>query len=50
MTFKRYEGKQLQNKTLKSKNNHHTLYFLSNGHNIEKDKHQYGFNCTYKFF
>jgi len=50
MTFKRYEGKQLQNKTLKSKNNHHTLYFLSNGHNIEKDKHQYGFNCTYNFF
>jgi len=48
-TFERYEGKELQGKTLKSKKNHHTFYFLSNSYDIENDKKDYGFSCSYKF-
>eukprot|EP00091_Calanus_sinicus_P009855 TRINITY_DN228_c0_g1_i3.p1 TRINITY_DN228_c0_g1~~TRINITY_DN228_c0_g1_i3.p1 ORF type:complete len:289 (-),score=94.20 TRINITY_DN228_c0_g1_i3:93-959(-) len=49
-TFERYEGKELQGKTIKSKKNHHTFYFLSNSNDIEDKKRQYGFSCSYKFF
>jgi len=49
-TFDRYEGKELQGKTIKSKKNHHTFYFLSNSKDIENDRRQYGFSCSYKFF
>jgi len=48
-TFKRYEGKDLAGKTVKSKKNHHTFYFLSNSKDIEKDKRKFGFSCSYKF-
>jgi len=48
-TFERYEGVELQNKTLKSKKNHHTFYFLSNSFDIENNDKEYGFSCSYKF-
>jgi len=48
-TFERYEGTELQGKTIKSKKNHHTFYFLSNSYDIEKNKKEYGFSCSYKF-
>jgi len=48
-TFDRYEGKELQGKTIRSKDNHHTFYFLSNSDDIEKKNKKYGFSCSYKF-
>jgi len=48
-TFERYEGNELQGKTIKSKKNHHTFYFLSNSDDVENKKRKYGFSCSYKF-
>merc|ERR1712123_391607 len=48
-TFERYEGDELQGKTIKSKKNHHTFYFLSNSDDVENKKRKYGFSCSYKF-
>jgi len=48
-TFERYEGNELQGKTIKSKNNHHTFYFLSNSKDIERSRRSYGFSCSYRF-
>jgi hypothetical protein len=52
-TFERYEGSELQGKTIKSKKNHHTFYFLSNSDDIEHKKQnknkKYGFRCSYTF-
>jgi len=49
-SFERYEGKELEGKTIKSKKNHHTFYFLSNSKDIEDDRRKFGFSCSYKFF
>ena len=49
-TFERYEGEELAGKTIKSKKNYHTFYFLSNSKDVEDDHHKYGFSCSYKFF
>jgi len=49
-TFERYEGKELAGKTIKSKKNHHTFYFLSNSKDVEEDHRKFGFSCSYKFF
>jgi len=45
----RYEGTELLGKTITSKSNHHTLYFLSNSINLGKEV-GFGFNCSYAFF
>ena len=45
----RYEGTELLGKTVTSKSNHHTLYFLSNAIELRKDI-GFGFNCSYAFF
>jgi len=49
-TMERYEGRELRGKTIKSRKNFHTFYFISNSKDIENDKRSYGFNCTYNFF
>ena len=49
-TLERYEGGELAGKTIKSKKNYHTFYFLSNSKDVEDDHHKYGFSCSYKFF
>jgi len=45
----RYEDTELLGKTITSKSNHHTLYFLSNAIDLGKDI-GFGFNCSYAFF
>ena len=45
----RYEGTELLGKTISSKSNHHTIYFLSNSVELGEDV-GFGFNCSYAFF
>ena len=44
----RYEGTELLGKTINSRSNHHTLYFLANDIDLGTDV-GFGFNCSYVF-
>jgi hypothetical protein len=45
----RYEGGDLEGRTITSRRQHLTLYFLSNSHKISPEDGGYGFSCSYKF-
>jgi len=49
-TLQRYTGTELEGGSLVSRNNHLTLYFISNPVILSEEDGPFGFNCSFRFF